>query len=126
MQVLNHENRVFIAQHPALNPDGTTHPIQVSPCVFMPGFNEIDDKVWAVLHKWPSFQSALSSGLIQPLAKPIENLSGMGPLDATALVKQTTQTKFLNKWLAAETRPQIQADLRKQIEDLKVKDSNRN
>lgn len=126
MQVLNHENRVFIAQHPSLNPDGTTHAVQVSPCVFMPGFNEIDDKVWAVLKNWPTFQSALTSGLIEPLSKPIENLLGKDPLAATALIKQTVQTRFLEKWLRAETREQIKQDLQRQIEALKVKGSNSN
>jgi hypothetical protein len=126
MQVLNHENRVFIAQHPSLNPDGSTHATQVTPCVFMPGFNEIDDKVWGVLKAWPTFQSALTSGLIEPLSKPIDNLLGKDPLAATALIKQTVQTKFLEKWLRAETREQIKQDLRKQIEALDVKNSNRN
>ncbi len=123
MQVLNHENRVFIAQHPSLNPDGSTHATQVSPCVFMPGFNEIDDKVWGVLKNWPTFQTALTSGVIEPLSKPIDNLLGKSPLEATALVKMTTQPRFLEKWLRAETREQIKQDIRKQIEALDVKNN---
>ncbi len=125
MQVLNNENRVFIAQHPSINPDGTLHPSQVSPCFFHPGFNEIDDKVWTVLKDWPSFQSALTSGTIKPLAKPIDSLKDMGPLDATALVKQTTFPKFLNKWLAAEQREQIKVVIQKQLDELEVKKQQR-
>lgn len=127
MQVLNHENRVFIAQHPSeVNAEGKAVGNTVVPCVFMPGFNEVDDRVWAILKSWPTFQSALTSGLIEPLSKPIDNLLGKDPLAATALIKQTVQAKFLEKWLRAETREQIKQDLRKQIDALDVKNSNRN
>ena len=95
----------------------------VQSIVLKPGVNQLSAAEWAAIKYHPDMKRMLEADDVEVVGKETDNTSDLAKMDANKAVKMVGETLdhvVLVKWYAAESRDEVKAAIKMQLEKLNV------
>lgn len=97
----------------------------------IPGVNEVDDRIWAVVR--PSLEPKIKRGSIVEIAASEKGtgkektlvgkaITELPPQEAESIIKQTLDVVLLESWKKLEKRDEVRLAIATQIDEMKKRD----